>query len=112
MRRTQSNSSSPSAPSFPKPALIPEKYLPGAIARFRQARVVLRAPRDKAVPPHLRNFFRDPLGAKTLRRARRNGSAPRLPRHLCLEQVGRALDATAQHGSIQRVQRRDGFAHR
>ena len=30
----------------------------GDIARFLQARVIQRAPRDKTVPSHLRNFFR------------------------------------------------------
>jgi hypothetical protein len=43
---------------FPEAADDPGKISASDIARFLQARVVLRAPRDKTVPSHLRNFFR------------------------------------------------------
>lgn len=70
------------------------------IARFLQARTVSKAPRDKTVPSHLRNFFRYLFKAgKTTanlahsipRVAQRFGT--RLPRHLSLEQVDMILDA-------------------
>ncbi|QTG17383.1 tyrosine-type recombinase/integrase (plasmid) [Agrobacterium tumefaciens] len=70
------------------------------IARFLHARVIQRAPRDKTVPSHLRNFFRylfkagktaTNLGNAVPRVAQRFGV--RLPRHLSLEQVDMILDA-------------------
>jgi site-specific recombinase XerD len=72
----------------------------GDIAHFLQARVIQRAPRDKTVPSHLRNFFRYVFKAgKTAtnlanavpRVAQRFRT--RLPRHLSLEQVDMILDA-------------------
>jgi site-specific recombinase XerD len=72
----------------------------GDIARFLQARVIQRAPRDKTVPSHLRNFFRylfktgetvTNLANAVPRVAQRFGT--RLPRHLSLEQVDMILDA-------------------
>ncbi|WP_428698293.1 tyrosine-type recombinase/integrase [Stappia sp.] len=72
----------------------------GDIARFLQARVIRRAPRDKTVPSHLRNFFRylfkagktsTNLANAVPRVAQRFGT--RLPRHLSLEQVDLILDA-------------------
>ncbi|NTE95088.1 tyrosine-type recombinase/integrase [Agrobacterium tumefaciens] len=72
----------------------------GDIASFLQARVIQRAPRDKTVPSHLRNFFRYLFKAgKTAtnltnavpRVAQRFGT--RLPRHLSLEQVDMILEA-------------------
>jgi integrase/recombinase XerD len=72
----------------------------GDIARFLQARVIQRAPRDKTVPSHLRNFFRylfktgetvTNLANAVPRVAQRFGT--HLPRHLSLEQVDMILDA-------------------
>jgi len=85
---------------FPEGADDVGKISAGDIARFLQARVVLRAPRDKTVPSHLRNFFRylfktgktaTNLANAVPRVAQRFGT--RLPRHLSLEQVDRILDA-------------------
>jgi integrase/recombinase XerD len=79
---------------FPEAADDPGKISASDIARFAQARVVLRAPRDKTVPSHLRNFFRYLFRAGKIstnlanavpRMAQRFGA---LPRHLSLEQVG------------------------
>jgi site-specific recombinase XerD len=70
------------------------------IARFLHMRVVQRAPRDKTVPSHLRNFFRylfkagkttTNLANAVPRVAQRFGT--RLPRHLSLEQVEMILAA-------------------
>jgi site-specific recombinase XerD len=70
------------------------------IAGFLQARVIRRAPRDKTVPSHLRNFFRylfkagktgTNLANAVPRVAQRFGT--RLPRHLSLEQVDTILEA-------------------
>nr|WP_202902637.1 MULTISPECIES: tyrosine-type recombinase/integrase [Rhizobium] len=72
----------------------------GDIARFLQARIIQRGPRDKTVPSHLRNFFRylfkagkttTNLANAVPRVAQRFGT--RLPRHLSLEQVDMILDA-------------------
>lgn len=70
------------------------------IAQFLHARVVLKAPRDKTVPSHLRNFFRylfkagktaTNLANAVPRVAQRFGT--RLPRHISLEQVEMILAA-------------------
>ncbi|MEA2779760.1 MAG: hypothetical protein QOK29_1304 [Rhodospirillaceae bacterium] len=45
--------------------MIPGKISASDIARFLQARVVLRAPRDKTVPSHLRNRPQDQRGSLT-----------------------------------------------
>jgi integrase/recombinase XerD len=80
---------------FPEAAGDPGKISASDIARFPQARVVLRAPREKTVPSRLRNFFlylfragkiSTNLANAVPRMAQRFGA--RLPRHLSLEQVG------------------------
>lgn len=85
---------------FPDDADEPGKISATDIASFLQARVVQRAPRDKTVPSHLRNFFRylfkagetaTNLANAVPRVAQRFGT--RLPRHLSLEQVDTILEA-------------------
>lgn len=85
---------------FPGDADEPGKISATDIASFLQARVVQRAPRDKTVPSHLRNFFRylfkagetaTNLANAVPRVAQRFGT--RLPRHLSLEQVDTILEA-------------------
>jgi integrase/recombinase XerD len=85
---------------FPEAADDPGKISASDIGRFLQARVVLRAPRDKTVPSHLRNFFRYLFRAGKISTNLANAVprmaqwfGTRLPRHLSLEQVGRILDA-------------------
>jgi integrase/recombinase XerD len=78
----------------------PGKISAGDIAGFLQMRVIKRAPRDKTVPSHLRNFFRylfkagkttTNLANAVPRVAQRFGT--RLPRHLSLKQVDTILEA-------------------
>ncbi len=85
---------------FPNDVYEPGKISATDIASFLQARVVQRAPRDKTVPSHLRNFFRylfkvgqtaTNLANAVPRVAQRFGT--RLPRHLSLEQVDSILEA-------------------
>jgi integrase/recombinase XerD len=85
---------------FPDDFDEPGKISARDIASFLQARVVQRAPRDKTVPSHLRNFFRylfkagktaTNLANAVPRVAQRFGT--RLPRHLSLEQVDTILEA-------------------
>ncbi|OWK25847.1 hypothetical protein AJ87_00340, partial [Rhizobium yanglingense] len=83
---------------FPEDADDLGKISTADIARFLHARVIRRAPRDKTVPSHLRNFFRylfkagktaTNLANAVPRVAQRFGT--RLPRHLSLEQVDMIL---------------------
>lgn len=85
---------------FPEGADDLGKISAADIARFLQVRVIQKAPRDKTVPSHLRNFFRylfkagktaTNLANAVPRVAQRFGT--RLPRHLSLEQVDMILDA-------------------
>lgn len=85
---------------FPNDVDEPGKISATDIASFLQARVVQRAPRDKTVPSHLRNFFRylfkvgqtaTNLANAVPRVAQRFGT--RLPRHLSLEQIDSILEA-------------------